>query len=221
MTDDQMRDQVISQLHWDNRLGTAEISVNVASHSVRLEGVVPTYLAKKAALEDVMHVDGVLSVDDKTTIQHPTSVTRYSDEEIRQTIEEILHLNANIDSSRVDVEVQNGVVTVRGSVDAFWKKIRVEELILDMLHVVSVTNLLSVEPRHHLDDEAIAGGIIQAFEQSNFPGMDRIAVAVKDGIVQIDGVVSDIALMHTLIHIAQNTRGVRDVVNELLVRHSA
>lgn len=221
MTDDQLRNEIINQLHWDNRLATAEIAVDVHDHEVELKGVVPTYLAQKAAVEDVMCVPGIFSINNQTEIQHPTGVARYSDSEIRRAVEDLLLLNAHIDSERIDVEVTNGVVKIVGEVDAFWKKIRVEDLILDMMHVVAVTNDLVVIPKKNYRDDDIAGGILKAFDRVGNLDKASIGVGVKDGVVHINGKVEDAAVMHALIHIAQNTRGVRDVINELLVGPSS
>ncbi len=76
----------------------------------------------------------------------PKNWTR-SDERIREDVNERLTQHPDIDASDIEVEVQNGEVTLKGTVDERYAKRAAEDVVEGVLGVKQVHNHLRVEAR--------------------------------------------------------------------------
>jgi osmotically-inducible protein OsmY len=69
---------------------------------------------------------------------------RRSDERIREDINDRLTDDTDLDASDIEVSIENGVVTLRGSVDSHWDKRRAEDIAESVSGVIDVDNHLRV-----------------------------------------------------------------------------
>jgi osmotically-inducible protein OsmY len=67
---------------------------------------------------------------------------RRSDERIREDVNYRLTDDPDLDASDIEVSVNDGVVTLRGSVDSRWDKRRAEDIAESVSGVVDVDNKL-------------------------------------------------------------------------------
>jgi osmotically-inducible protein OsmY len=116
----------------------------------------------------------------------------------------------------VEVSVDSGVVTLTGSVDAFWKKTLAEE-ISQSLGVVRVVNKLSVVPGMDMNDEKIAGDIVNAIDRNLHVDAGSVNVKVHQGDVTLSGKVPNWMGYRSAYEAALFTRGVREVDSSNLV----
>ena len=65
-----------------------------------------------------------------------------SDERIHKDINDRLTDDTDLDASDIEVSVDNGVVTLSGSVDSLWDKRRAEDIVNSVLGVSGVNNKL-------------------------------------------------------------------------------
>ena len=79
-----------------------------------------------------------------------------SDEVLKGNVESVLAWNSDIDAVDITTEVFSGHVTLKGTVDQLWKKLRAEELISNIVGVLDVTNELAIVPTEDIVDETIA-----------------------------------------------------------------
>jgi osmotically-inducible protein OsmY len=70
---------------------------------------------------------------------------RHNDEQIKAQVEEALTEDSWLDASNVQVEVQNGIVTLAGTVDSRESKRRAKDLADEVPGVRDVRNNLSIE----------------------------------------------------------------------------
>jgi len=63
LTDPELKNQVKSQLLWDDRVSVTDVNVTIDNGTAVLTGVVPSYRAKVAAAEDAWTVPGVTKVN--------------------------------------------------------------------------------------------------------------------------------------------------------------
>ncbi len=91
-----------------------------------------------------------------------------SDEEIRRNVLEELKWDARVKPTEVGVTVQDGVVSLRGTVDSYTKKWAAEEIALRVAGVKAVVNELEVKlpARDVRTDEEIAREAKQVLESS-------------------------------------------------------
>jgi osmotically-inducible protein OsmY len=214
---EQIKQNVVNHLCRDSRVDASDIKVEVSDDKVTLTGTVPTYSARKAALEDALFIIGVNSVENDICIRYPPGVQVPTDMEIKTAVENILTWNPNIISSNIKVLVVHGAVTLEGTVESYWKKMKAEELASDVTGVVSVTNMLAAVPSKDALDEAIAEDIIVSLNRMVHVNADCVNVKVKDGKVTLSGSVPDWAGYYAAYDAARYALNVVDVVNNLKV----
>src|SRR6056297_3105472 len=93
---EEIKQDVVDQLAWDERVNAAEVDVEVHDSTVRLKGEVPNYWSKTAAVDDARTVLGVARVEDQLMVRWPPVYTP-TDEELWENVERILRWNPNID----------------------------------------------------------------------------------------------------------------------------
>lgn len=156
LMDEQIKKNIVDELYWDNRVDASKVTVEVDEGRVVLRGEVPTYLASTAAHDDALKMLGVVSVDNQLIVSYPVSATVPSDVETLTEIEKKLSRNPGIDILDLEVEVVSGEVTLRGTVDAYWKKLHAEDLAVSEPGVLIINNHLAIVPANDVIDQDIA-----------------------------------------------------------------
>ena len=214
-TNQEVKKDIVDQLYWDDRVDVSNIKVEVSDGEVVLTGTVPDFTAYQAAEDDAWAISGVRMVENDLTIKYPPGVKVPTDIEIKSNIESVLLWQPNIDSTDINITAENGWVILRGSVDAFWKKVRAEELALGLNGVLGVTDELAVVPTEKYTDKTIAEDIESAMERNFNIVVDLIDVEVENGKVTLTGSVTSLPAFRAAQNIAENTPGVLMVDNEL------
>ena len=211
-----IRQAVIDQLGADARVNAQNLDVIVNDGQVVLRGVAPSYRAKWAAAEAARRVWGVYDVDNEIEVQvlAPTD-----DQRIAGDIRSALMRDADLDSSRIQVEVLSGRVTLSGTVSTGWAKIRAEENARWTRGVVSVTNALAVAPSGTREDRELARQIEGALQRDSAVHAGEIDVTVDDRHVTLSGVVHNWAERNAALDDALHVPGVSDVRDSLALRY--
>lgn len=181
---------VQNQLLWDDRVLSTDVIVEVTDSTAILSGTVPTYADKIAAEDDALSVPGILSVENNLVISFPEGYTVFSDKEIKNSIEDMLIWNPRIDATKIFVQVNAGIVTLEGSVDAFWKKGVASDIALQVSGVTDVINNLNVVWTESFEDERIADDVKNALRRNALIDAEDITVGVANGVVTLSGRVS-------------------------------
>lgn len=122
-SDEELKMRIESLLRWNSEIDDADISVFVVEGFVTLEGSVSSYW-RKARVEDLVGpLRGVVSVINKLAVVPTEDI---SDKIIADDIVARLDRNITINIDDVDVEVDQGHVTVSGRVPshAAYKEVR-------------------------------------------------------------------------------------------------
>jgi osmotically-inducible protein OsmY len=217
MSDEEIRNQVISQLNWDCRLDATGIEVSAENGMVTLTGAVRNDLARHMAEMDCFTVPGVFSVENNLLVDSPEPASASGDREVREAIEMLLSCNPDVDASDIRVFVSDGAVTLEGSVDSFWKKTKAEELASTTAGVVRMTNHLAVVPSRSIADQVIADDLLSALERDQKVEVASILVKVENGVVTLSGKVPDPFVYRIVYEKAKNTAGVLEIENRLSV----
>lgn len=215
--DETIRKRIVDQLTWDERVDAAAIDVAVENGRVTLSGTVPNYTALLAASNDVQAVPGVQKVVNELTVLYPTTAPLPDDGELRARLESLLRWNALIDEDSIQVQVDKGVIRLRGAVDAYWKKEKVRVMALELCGVVDVVNDLAVVPTNDTADAAIAEEIEAAFERNAVVDAEAVEVRVENGEVVLGGTVPNWAAFRAVYDTALYTPGVRNVLNGMTI----
>jgi osmotically-inducible protein OsmY len=216
-TAEHIKKDVVDHLYWDDRVDAADVNVDVEDDKVVLRGTVPTLLARHFAAADALGVEGVAGLDNQLTVKYPASVTAPSDEQIRSNVENLLEWSAQVDAEHVRVGVENGIVTLEGSVDALWKTANAEEIVSRLSGVTAIENKLTVVPTKDTSDELIAESVLSALKRNPMINPDAIEVTVANGVVKLAGAVPTWAAREVVYHSALNTFGAIGVDDQLVV----
>ncbi len=214
---ERIKRDVVNQLVWDNAVDASQVKVEVIDGRVILTGTVPLLVARRAAQADAMMVPGVTAVDNQLVVRYPMAVPTISDDELCSRARKVLQWNADTDSTDFRVSATLGRVSLEGSVDAYWKKMRAEQLVSELAGVLGVINSLAVVPTGDTTDRQIAEDILAALDSTGAIDVSTVNVQVENGMVTLSGSVpGDTARRHAGTIVA-NTEGVTGITNNLAV----
>lgn len=208
---------ILAELAWDNRVNAADIEVDVYDGTVQLKGSVPTISARNAAEVDAWVVEGVSDVENKIAVEYPTTFEVPEDEKIMRNVVSSLMANIVVDSPKIDVKVDGGIVTLSGTQDTYYKKLKAETIASEISGVLTVTNNIAVVPTEDVIDEDIATDITDKLERSLYVNPDNVDVEVNDGAVHLSGVVNDWNAYNVTMDAARYTAGVIDIIDDLVI----
>ncbi len=216
-TDKETRLLVLDELYWDGRVDPANIQVEVHNGRVVLKGTVPTYAVLGAAEEDARAIAGVQNVENQLVVKQPAHELVPADQEIESNLMNTLRWHSQVDASDMSVAVEDGWVTLKGTVPAYWQKVKAQQVASALMGVNGVTNELAVVPLEKHEDRRIAEGIVAALERSAYVDADVVNVKVLNGVVTLTGNVPDHRAYDAAERAARYTPGVIDVINNLTI----
>jgi len=214
---------ILSRMNEDPRVNAAQVLVEVAPEGeVTLRGTVPDFLARRAAEEDTWKEAGVNHVKDFLIVPQPDPISFIhpmvpGDEGIRAQVNQYLRGQDILDAKTIDVEVEDGKVILRGSVNAYWKRRRAEQVVLGVDGVKDLVSYLTVVPTVGLGDDITAETIMDSLADNYMIDPQAIDIKVNRGLVTLRGSVRTERAKREAFEIALNTEGVSDVRDELLI----
>ena len=166
LLDEQIKLSVIDQLKWDSRVDISDIDVAVSGRTVKLKGSVPSYRMREIAAMDVLDVDGVTYLANELKVQYNPTAVLPDDEQIKGNIEKMFSWDPEIEPENIALTVSAGKVTLEGSVNAIWKKLKSQEIASNVTGVFQVINKLAVVPTDTYIDQNISETIMAALERN-------------------------------------------------------
>jgi len=143
-TDSEIARSAVDALERHVLIPSEKISVTVSHGRVTLEGEVGWQFQRKLAESTVGKLEGVRDIINKIRIK-----TNAPPEKIVRKIEEALQRSAQLDASKIAVEVEGSSVTLRGTVRSWSEKEEAEGAAWSAPGFTEVENLIEVvsEPR--------------------------------------------------------------------------
>jgi osmotically-inducible protein OsmY len=220
-SDGQIRQDVIDALGRDVYLLNLLIDAQVHNGVVTLTGNVDTPYQKERAAEDSLSVANVEEVKNYLTIGIPEAVEVHqkapmpTDSALEKSVRAELYQDLRVmDPFGIDVKAVSGQVTLSGTVPSYYQKRLAGRDAYEVVGVVKVTNLISVDTVWREDDK-IRDDIKFALDTDTIlSGLD-IQVRVKNGTVTLDGNVNTLHEKEEAAEAASRILGVRDVINDI------
>jgi hyperosmotically inducible protein len=128
----------------DPELNPFEIAVDVDEGVVRLHGMVDDAGDREKAGDLARRVDGVVRVVNEITYGEESVSDRLDDGALTARVKARLAADPEVNPMNVDVDTENGVVTLSGRVETAEERDRAERLARETEGVASVRNLLEV-----------------------------------------------------------------------------
>ena len=208
-----LQNDIIEELNCTPQLQGLGTKVNISVHDgmVTLTGLVDSYSKKKILKYATLRVKGVRMLTVNIKVKPPTSAKK-SDVEIKQAISFILSLNNNVPPDAIKVDVHEGWVYLRGTVDWEYQKRSAEGILTDVPGIRGITNEIHVKAGD-LEVVDIKNRIYSAFNRNVILCDSAIkADAVGDKII-LRGSVKTWVEKKEAENIAWSTPGVLDVEN--------
>lgn len=186
MTDQTISDKIDDELLFDRGVVATKIDVRTSDGIVTLTGEVNNVLAKERAARIVEAVKGVRAVVNR--IEVSPSVTR-SDAQIRRDVESALLDDPATESYEIITSVDNGEVTLTGTVDSYQERELVKTVAKGVRGVTAIDDQISVDYKTDRADNEIQKEIEQALRWNTHVDNYLINVSVNGGSVALSGAV--------------------------------
>ena len=227
-SDTEIRDEVKEALEWNVNVDDGLIEVVVDNGRVNLSGVVGSAAEKNTAFYTAW-VTGVEYVDTSDLKVEwwakDEDLRKYknaprTDAEIRNAINDAMAYDPRIFSFDIEPEVDNGQVTLRGTVDNLRAKNAAERLAENTTGVTGVTNRIKVRWTDILpEDSEIEAEINAALADNSITQSWEIDVSVVNGIATLSGVVDSYLEKQEAEWVASGVEGVVEVNNIITVSY--
>ena len=143
-TDDQLRDEVRSEIANDPRVpDSSEIAVDAYDGFVTLRGTVGSFAQRRAAVAGARRTPGTFEVVDELEVRLLDD-DRRNDAEIRGAALQRLSWDSDIPGVYLDVDVQDGWLTLKGEVDHQYQSDSAFDDVASLYGVTGVTNEIRV-----------------------------------------------------------------------------
>lgn len=144
-----------------------------------------------------------------------------SDRELQDDVLNELRWDSRVRQEEVGVEVDEGIVTLTGTVDGWAKKLAAKEAAHRVVGVRDVADDVRVKLPGSLlrTDTEIAKDVRFALEWEAFVPDQNIRSTVSDGLVTLDGEVNTLLQKEDAARAIRSVRGVKGVNNWLTVAH--
>jgi osmotically-inducible protein OsmY len=213
-TDSELQRDVQDELAWEPSVDAAEIGVSVENGVVILNGTIKSLTQKWTAERIAQRVEGVRAVTDELVVKLAGD-SQHTDADIAQAAVNVLNWNTSVPPNRVKVLVENGWITLQGSVEYQFQRMAAEHVIRNLKGVKGVSNLIAVNPRVSAGD--VKNKIEKALERAAQVDARKISVEAKDGKVILRGNVRTWAEREEAERAAWAAPGVSVVQNDIRI----
>ncbi len=213
-TNEELRLDVEFELAREPSLDESHVLLNVKDGVVTLNGHVPTYPQKRAAVRAAERVSGVSAVADELEVQLVGSHVR-DDTDIAESIAHIMNWNVSLPKD-LKVEVADGIVTLRGTVAWELQRKEAARVVRGIIGVQGVHNLIELKP-HAGSPQDVKSSIEAALRRQASLDARQIEVAVHDSTAVLSGHVHSLGEERSAVNAAYAAPGIEKVESHLTV----
>ena len=214
-------------LRSDVRIDDGLIGVEVEDGVVILTGMVGSGYEKERAIADswVAGVNDVNAEDleiDRWARDNDLRLDKYilkSDEQILLAIQDAFQYDPRIDENKPEVVVNDGFITLNGTVSNLRAKRAAGEVVKSIVGVVKVKNQIKVRPEKEKPDESLVSDVRTTLKRDPYIEKYEISVVVVNQKVFLNGEVDSFFEKSRAEKVVSAIEGVVDVENELQVEN--
>ena len=213
-TNEELQKNVIEAINWEPLLSSAEIGVMAHEGIVTLTGSVNNYAKKENAETAAKNVSGVKVVVEKIEVVL-NEQTQKSDNEIAMEIINTFKWHWDIPNDRVQVKVEDGWVSLTGSLEWNYQKEEARKAVSVLIGVKGIINNIMIISLSR--DRINKNDIEDAIKRNKIIQNAAITVKVVDNAVTLAGNVDSWFQKNEASRLAWKAPGVLEVKNNLHV----
>lgn len=212
MNDLTLRQDIQDELEFEPSIDAADIGVAVEDGIVTLTGHVTTYAEMKTVEEAVRRIKGVRGIARDIEVRTQGG-HRSADDQIARRALDMIAWNTAIPADAVQIEVQNGWITLLGNVAWQYQKVAAEDAIKGLMGVYGIANQINVTGQATASD--VQKLIESALKRSAEVEAKAISVKVQNGKVRLAGPVKAWSERNAAVRAAWSAPGVTAVEDRL------
>ena len=212
-TDNEIQKDVLDELTWDAAVDARNLRVAVVAGVVTITGQVSAYAEKREAERLAEMIPGVREAVIDIDVVSPEAC---GDAELGVAINNALGWAAYLPSDVVSARVEQGWVTLAGSVHWGFQRQNAADAVRYMRGVKGLTNAIVVTNRSSPAGD-IRANIEAALTRRYDAGDQHITVSVDDRVVTLSGTVTNWWHRYLSRNTAWNAPGVEDVRDHLRI----
>ncbi len=202
-----------------------DIKIQSKDGAVTLTGIVSEESRRGLAKETVAGLPEVKSVDNKLEVKG-ASPTPNSDAWLREKVRTTLLFHWNVSASTTEVDVKDGLVTLRGDAASQAQKELTTEYAKDVEGVKAVKNEMTVSKTSQMtiarvvgkiDDASITAQVKITLLYHRSTSALNTKVETRDGVVTMYGKASNAAEKTLVTKLVNNINGVKSVNNRMTI----
>lgn len=225
-TDDRIESSAKKSYIFKTFLKDDDIKIQAKDGAVTLTGLVSEESYKLLAEKTVAGLSGVKSVDNRLEIKGaPPSAN--SDAWIKEKVQLTLLFHRSVNAVKTDIDVKDGVVTLRGIATSLAQKELAAEYARDVDEVKDVRNemtvsladkktpKIAVEP---IDDASITAQVNMALLLHRSTSGLNTSITTKDGVATVKGKADTAIIKDQVTKIVNDVHGVKSVNNQMTIK---
>ena len=212
---EKLEKEVIQRLTWDDRIDESQINVSVIDNIAILKGCVNSYPEKILAEIETQFIPEIKSVKNEIEIKFPESYKKIDDEEVKDAVFCLLNANSEIETNNIDISIENGMVSLEGRVNSYWKKDKIRKMVSQVKGVISVSDKIAVIPNEKITDDEINELLNTAMANSVHIDANKVKLKINNGVVELSGILPSMSSYNAVIELVRSTKGVVDIKDDL------
>ncbi len=201
-----------------------DIKIHSKDGAVTLTGIVADESHKSLAQETVVGLPGVIHVDNRLEIKGaPPSAN--SDAWLRDKVKITLLFHSSISDGRIEVDVTDGIATLRGDANSVAQKQLATEYAMDVDGIKQVKNeMIVITPPikkrtvgEKIDDASITAQVKMTLLYHRSTSAVSTSVTTKNGIVTLNGKATNSDEIKLATKLASDVIGVNSVKNQMTI----
>jgi osmotically-inducible protein OsmY len=201
-----------------------DIKIESKDGAVTLTGLVSEEYHRALAQETMAGLPGVKSVDNRLEIKGAPP-TANSDAWLRDKVKVTLLFHRSVSAGKTEVDVKDGIVTLRGHAVSQAQKERTTEYARDVEGVKDVQNEMTVSKTskktrtvgEKIDDASITAQVKMALLFHRSTSALNTTVATKRGVVTVGGRARNAAEKDLVTKLVNDINGVKGVNNQMTI----
>lgn len=206
--------KVIEKLMFEPAVDSSKIQVSCKDSNVILSGSVNSLFEKNVAERAVRSVEGVKEVANKLQVDLAEKYKR-DDNDITNAVVNALKWDVAVPEDTIQVNVENGKVTLAGKVDWWYQKESAEKAIRNLIGIKSINNKIAIHPMVTIKE--VKNKIMEEFHRNASIDAAKINVEIEGNKIILRGSVRSWPEMKEATRAAWSIPGITEIDNRLVI----